>query len=857
MQKLKNRSIAILIATILTISMGASIMLVPNASAHNPAWSIATYAFCSVSPNPIGLGQYVNVNFWLNAPPPTAGTAYGDRWTNITLVVTHPDGTTETLGPFTSDDTGGCHTTYTPNALGNYSFQMKFSGETLLGLNTANGQVSTNAFVGDWFEPSVSNVFTLTVQQEAIPGAFVNPLPTNYWTRPIYGENNNWYSIAGNWLGLGVSTFANTGMYTANANYNPYTTAPNTAHILWTKPVAFGGTIGGEFGGSEQSNYWSTSQYQPKFAPIIIQDTLYYTMYPGASNNPAGWAAVDLHTGQTIWTKNTTAILRCGQINNYLSPNQYGAIAYLWATGSIPGIVSTGTTYSMYDAMTGNYVLSVVNSSSLSPITEDANGNLIGYYVNSSVSTRPTLNMWNSTRAILSAATGDPNNWQWNPPLNLVVPFANGIQWTAPIATNITGNPITLSLTAVSDGVIFMNYASVAGSSYFQNGWIVGAAYSAIDGHNLWGPTNRTEVEDSRVNYGATTAGSGVWVEFDASALTATGYSLSTGNLQWGPITLPNASPFADLGEQYIVANGTIYLWTYGGDVYSINMVTGSINWQYHTPAGGYESPYGIEPLWTFTVGTVADGKLFVPEGHMYSPPLFHQAQQLALNTTDGSVVWSIDAFDVTSAPAIVDGIMTTLNAYDNQIYTWGKGPSAMTVTAPDVGVTTATPITIRGTVIDKSAGTQQQAQAANFPYGVPCVSDASQSLWMEYVYMQQPCPTNVTGVPVSISVIDSNGNLRQIGSTTSDGRGMFSFTWTPDITGDYTVIATFAGSESYYSSAAETSFYANAPAPTASPYPQITLPPTDMYIAGATTAMIVAIAIVGVVILMAVKKRA
>ena len=30
-----------------------------------------------------------------------------------------------------------------------------------------------------------------------------------------------------------------------------------------------------------------------------------------------------------------------------------------------------------------------------------------------------------------------------------------------------------------------------------------------------------------------------------------------------------------------------------------------------------------------FSVGTVADGKLFVPEGHMYSPPLFHNAQQL------------------------------------------------------------------------------------------------------------------------------------------------------------------------------------------------------------------------------------
>ena len=238
-------------------------------------------------------------------------------------------------------------------------------------------------------------------------------------------------------------------------------------------------------------------------------------------------------------------------------------------------------------------------------------------------------------------------------------------------------------------------------------------------------------------------------------------------------------------------------------------MATGNFLWEYHSPPGGYESPYGIEPLWTFTVGTVADGKLFLPEGHMYSPPLFHNAQQLALNITDGSIVWSIDAFDVTSAPAISDGIMTTLNAYDNQIYTWGKGPTAMTVTAPDVGVSTATPITIRGTVIDKSAGTQQQAQLANFPYGVPAVSDASQTAWIEYVYMQQPKPIDTTGVPVTISVIDSNGNLREIGSATSDASGMFSLTWTPDITGDYTVIASFAGSESYYSSSAETSFFA------------------------------------------------
>jgi hypothetical protein len=139
-----------------------------------------------------------------------------------------------------------------------------------------------------------------------------------------------------------------------------------------------------------------------------------------------------------------------------------------------------------------------------------------------------------------------------------------------------------------------------------------------------------------------------------------------------------------------------------------MDLATGRINWHYSTPSGGYESPYGIEPLWAFTDGTVADGLLFVPEGHMYSPPLFHGAQQLALNITTGELVWSIDAFDTTSGPAISDGIMTTLNAYDNQIYAWGKGPSKTTVTVPNSVTSVGSPIVISGTITDISAGTSQ-----------------------------------------------------------------------------------------------------------------------------------------------------
>ncbi|MGD0071856.1 MAG: PQQ-binding-like beta-propeller repeat protein [Candidatus Bathyarchaeia archaeon] len=892
MQKLKSKTMAIMIAVLLTVSMTASMMLVPNAGAHTPAVTYPTYSFMSVSPNPVGVGQTVRVNFWVNLPPPTASAQYGDRWTNMSVYVTAPDGTTTKIGTYTSDDTGGTSTTYTPTVVGNYTFQMKFGGETLAGNNLPPGYTSASyPEIGDYYGPSVSNVFSVTVQQEQISYPPVVPLPTNYWTRPIYGENNGWYSIAGNWLGLAASTFAATGMYNATGNYNPYTTAPNSAHILWTKPEAFGGIIGGEFGSSETANYYSTSQYEPKFAPIIMQGILYYTFYPGASTYPEGWVAVDLHTGQTIWTKTEAQVngevLKCGQILNMITPNQYGAEAFLWSIpASGAGFGGSPSYMSMYDALTGEWILNVTGTTGMT-LTEDDHGNLIGYYINSGSIFAPpdyTLCMWNSTADInlnVGNYAGGPSvtdQWMWRPPQGAQLAFnttvaANGESSITTLChlplTDTSGKSLVtmmsyfgftfasylLGISAVQSGVVYMT-GSTAGSSYlYQSGWMEEAAFSATDGSKLWGVTNRTEVPYSIVYSGGVWSGSNAYVELTESTLSVSGYSLTTGAQLWGPTALPNASPFSSLGANSVVANGSIYIWLYGGDVYSFNIVTGHLNWQYHTPPGGYESPYGVEPLWTFSVGTVADGKLFVPEGHMYSPPLFHKAQQLALNTTNGNVVWSIDAFDVTSAPAISDGVMTTLNAYDNQIYAWGLGPTAMTVTAPDVGVTTATPITIRGTVTDISAGTKQEAQAANFPNGVPAVSDASQTAWMEYVYMQQPCPTNVTGVPVTLSVLDSNHNYRQIGSTTSDGTGMFTFTWTPDIPGDYTVVANFAGSNSYYPSSAETSFSASSPAPTAAPTatPISNIATTSdlmMYMAVGVIAIIIAIAIVGLLLL-------
>ena len=68
----------------------------------------------------------------------------------------------------------------------------------------------------------------------------------------------------------------------------------------------------------------------------------------------------------------------------------------------------------------------------------------------------------------------------------------------------------------------------------------------------------------------------------------------------------------------------------------------------------------------------------------------------------------------------------------------------------------------------------------------------------MGYVYMQQAMPSDTTGVPVTLSVVDANGNYRVIGQTTTDSSGMFTYAWAPDIPGTYAVMATFEGSNGY-----------------------------------------------------------
>ena len=111
-------------------------------------------------------------------------------------------------------------------------------------------------------------------------------------------------------------------------------------------------------------------------------------------------------------------------------------------------------------------------------------------------------------------------------------------------------------------------------------------------------------------------------------------------------------------------------------------------------------------------------------------------------------------------------------------------------------------------------------------------------------------------GVEVVLSVLDPNNNFHEVGRTTSDASGLYSVAFTPDVPGKYTIVAIFAGSESYYSSSAETALNIENP-PAATPQPtQASTSAADQYILPGIVAIIVAIAIVGVILAFASHKE-
>jgi hypothetical protein len=900
MQIAKNKK-PTLIALFLMLTITATLIILPIANAHTPPLNIPTNAFVTCSPSTIGLGQYTTIIVWVDRYSPTAGGGSGQRWNGYQINITKPDGNTQIIGPFEcGSDVGSDYRTFTPDQLGTYKIVFSWPGETAKAMP---GNPSTSPNIGDFYEGSTSDPAYLTVQQEPITGWQEPPLPTGYWQVPINDMNRGWSSLASSWLRGSwlVNGFQTAG--TAPESAHVLWTEPIT-------PGLAGGIIDAAWPGipsnvHDYENPWMTEPIimngkiyynQPQVSDVATYGYYCKDLYTGETiwyKNGTDNGLDNPYTTAGSYTLSESYLgLTQGWLYHYDSVNGQGILSYL--------IMVSGSTWYFLDASTGNWICTLVNVPGGTAVT-DQDGSLLRYSYNANTG---NLLCWNVSQAIPPLGPLGTNQQQWRARFGAVIDAVNDTSWTVvgpsstvPADAILPRSGYTMNVTVQKNlpgsiqvlqddnrvpkqifGSVIPTALSTSGASISADtfsAWLLSIdehttdyspfpEYSATQNTNLgfgatllWNKNFTVPLPGTNYTWsiGGVSYDDQVWTLKCQQTAQLWGYSLKDGSLLWGP----TPKPFSPM-EYYAFTSkfyyGKILSCGFGGTLYAYDAQTGALLWNYNATNIGFESPYGNYPL--PDIAAVCDGKVYLfSSEHSPTKPLWRGSYIRCVNITDGTELWKLENFGGAGSFArgdplsIADGYIVTSSAYDNNIYCIGKGPSATTVTAsPEVSVQGSS-VMIKGTVTDQSPGAVAIAKKMGYVNGVACVSEADQEAWMEYLYEQQANPTSATGVSVSLDLYDPNGNYVHIGDAMSDTSGFYSFKVDQSMlaagAGKYTLVATFAGSNSYGSSYAETSFTVD-PAPAATPpieYPQ----PVDptMTIIAVGIVLLIAIVLVGV----------
>ncbi len=510
----------------------------------------------------------------------------------------------------------------------------------------------------------------------------------------------------------------------------------------------------------------------------------------------------------------------------------------------------------MYDAYTGNYMCSIANVSAGGTAVYGKDGSILRYnLVGSGANKR--LTVWNTRQAIWWRGTqqqyqaGDlsafqsNNYWLWRPGLNVTYDGNVGFSLNVSIPNvqgsilavredlhviggtsgknNGTyvqdGNLWTLSLKRGEEGKLLSNITYTPPKQSYPDVVVVGPARSPITGPVV-------DPED------------GVFFFKEGASVRRWGYSLATGQLLWTGEPEPAMNYY---GWSTNIYQGMLLSAGYSGVLIAYDAKTGKVLWNYTAEQVGFESPYGNYPL---VIDCIADGKIYLVSGeHSATQPLWRGSYLRCVNASNGVELWKVlhwggaqvAGIEIAGGASvfIADGFLVGLNFYDNQIYCYGKGPSATTVTIQNNIVSKGNDVFITGTVTDQSVGAKNVAEKLGYVNGVPAIADEDMQEWMEYLYSQQAMPTNGKGVKVHLTSIDPNGNFQDLGYATSDLGGSYGLSWTPPVEGTYQITATFGGSKSYGNSYATTHFVVK-PA-TAAPVVTPTAAPTVTPVAPAT----------------------
>ncbi|MCW3984222.1 MAG: hypothetical protein NWE96_09550 [Candidatus Bathyarchaeota archaeon] len=931
MQIFRKKTIISIFMVFALLMIATPLVLSPTASAHTPGWNIPTYAYLAVSPNPYGIGsaQPLLIVFWINVAPPTAAGSTGDRWRGFTVDVTTPSGQVNHFGPITSDPTGSSFLQYTPTEIGNYTVFFSFPGQNLSRTGPTGLVGPDSIYVGDYFMPS-NTTLTFTVNDTPTSYFQEAPLPGAYWERPINENNQFWSVIGGHWLGQNE--------YGATyLKYNPYGRAPDTAHVMWTYPLTWGGIVGGDHAINDYMSFYSGSQYQLKFTnPIIMYGILYFSLPVNNAIQGNGVTAVDLRTGKTLWTNPALTSVTFGQLYDYESPNQHGTTGnYLWYSGTAIGtgitnpnqtaineyIGATSFLGATYDKSLGavpaiSSPTQAVNAAGSWIAVDPQTGKLLFNETNVPTGTRAygpqgEWLIYNIGRpATATGTTPFTYLWQWN---NTKLPgndVAGGIsQWLPGITNynmstaydwNVTlSQPLYPTLTTIGatggfggsasfnattglytnnptilrvfpGNVIFGQSSGLQQTPGTSSGtwgtpdpyvlWAINLNSSRGQiGQVLWQKSYQAPAGNLTVCIGPADGETNVATLYYRETMQWVGIDLLTGNQIWGPTASETPAwnfytGTTGLTNPIGLGYGHLYVAGYGGILRAYNLKSGHIDFTYgNDPNDPRNSTYTVETAYgTYPtqVAAIADGKVYlVEEEHSLNAPAYHGAKTRCVNATTGELLWEMYGMSSWQEQAVADGYYVWFNMNDQRIYCIGPGPSETTVTASPSVTAQGNSVMITGTVTDQSPNQDLKGTAA--------ISDQDQGRWMDYMVTKTIAePTDVKGVPVTLTALDPNGNLIYIGTVTSDQSGLFKKLWTPEVPGEYTIYAKFEGSKSYGGSSATTAIGITeplaTPAPTEAPPASI----ADMYFIPAIAGLFVAIIIVGLLTVLMARKR-
>ena len=802
MKTMRNKS-KIAIALFLVLSFAISMFAVlPTVNAAQITRK--TGAYITVNPKTVGIGQTLTVNAFILPSPSGPQYEWFDYWfSNLTVTFTRPDGSTDSFMPQepgleagrTEMGSGFIYFYYKPNAVGAWSVKISFPGETYGVYGDMTGDTT-------FYQSSTSPSFSFVVQEDPVQiGLPPVALPTGYWERPINADNREWNQISGGWLVSGYNY--------QGSRFNPYSTGPNSGHILWKEPVSPGGIIGGEWGSLSYRDGGGTP-------PVILNGRVYYNM-------PTGLVCADLRTGEQIWfvAGASVALAEYERIPQSLQEAltdqvaQYTPDANLWEFGS--------SQWKRYDAFTGRLIQTLTNLPPRTTSTTGRSGTFRVAWVDYQHVYIVYQTGWNTTKPN-RMAVNDLMLWDFSRVTNNN--WTTGIVWRTSLKNPDGTGP---------------NDASEQGSSLMISG-DVGAIETQNEGeligYDLRTGTKLYTTKLDFIHMGSRTydPDTGIWITTDSATSTNVAYDIKTGKKLW--VSEPGDSPWEAWVRGPSYAYGNAYIGSYAGRIRAFDVTTGETVWKGDYVGDTTETPFGT---WAFYIGNVvADGKVYAATSeHTPTQPRIRGNRLYCFDAYTGKELWNVSG--AIAVNAIAEGYLLGASEYDGLLYCFGKGKTETTVAASPKIISDGSNVMLEGSVLDMSPASA----------GTAAISDADMGTWMDYLHMQKEIPMNAKGVDVSLDAVDPNNNFIHIGTATSDSSGTYGLAFAPEVPGLYKVIATFAGSESYWASYAET-FVNVEEAATVTPAEQVVPDNMPIYAAviGVGIAIIVAIAIAVLLIL-------